>query len=461
MYLNSETGKSIFCAVFRDLSHLIKLRKKGILMDTTSVIQLFILLVLLILSGFFSSAETALTCAGKVRIRSLAEDGNKKALRVQVILESYSKMLSTILIGNNIVNIGASSLATTLTIRLFGNRFVGICTGLLTFLVLIFGEIVPKTWAGAHADKIALAYSGIIRALMVVFTPVIWIVDNIARGIIRLFHLGADPEENSITEEELRTYVDVSHEEGVIESEEREFIHNVFDFSDSTASEIMIPRIDVSAVSSAATYEEIFALFKKTMYTRIPVYEEENPDNIIGFIHMKDFLLTKDSPRFKISKLLRKVHYTYERKKTSDLFVELREKATSLVIVLDEYGSAVGMITMEDLLEEIVGEIRDEYDADEAELIKHIDDSTYLIEASMKLDDVNDALGLSLESEDYDSLGGIMIDKLDRLPKNNETVTLEDGITLRARGIYQNRIRKVLLRLPEIPDEEDSGCNRE
>lgn len=423
-------------------------------MDTIGVIQLLILFVLLILSGFFSSAETALTCANKVRIRSLAEDGNKKALRVQSILESYSKMLSTILIGNNIVNIGASSLATTLTIRLLGNQFVGICTGLLTFLVLIFGEIVPKTWAGSHADKIALAYSGIICALMVLLTPAIWVVDNIAQGIICLFHLGADPAEGSITEDELRTYVDVSHEEGVIESEEREYIHNVFDFSDSTASEIMIPRIDMAAISSTAAYEDIFALFKKTMYTRIPVYEEENPDNIIGFVHMKDFLLTKDSPRFKVGKILRKVYYTYERKKTSDLLVELREKATSLAIVLDEYGSAVGMITMEDLLEEIVGEIRDEYDADEAELIKQIDERTYLIEAGMKLDDVNNALDLSLQSEDFDSLGGIMIDKLDRLPKNNEIITLEDGSTLQARGISQNRIRKVLMKLPLVPVKE-------
>lgn len=425
-------------------------------MDTIGVIQLLILLVLLILSGFFSSAETALTCANKVRMRSLAEDGNKKALCVQVILESYSKVLSTILIGNNIVNIGASSLATTLTIRLLGNQFVGVCTGLLTFLVLIFGEIVPKTWAGSHADKIALAYSGIIRVLMVLLTPVIWVVDNIARGIIRIFRLGAKPGEGSITEDELRTYVDVGHEEGVIESEEREYIHNVFDFSDSTASEIMIPRIDMTSISSSAAYEEIFTLFKKTMYTRIPVYEEDS-DNIIGFVHMKDFLLTKDSPRFKVNKILRPVYYTYERKKTSDLLVELREKSTSLAIVLDEYGSAVGMITMEDLLEEIVGEIRDEYDADEAELIKQIDDHTYLIEAGMKLDDVNDALDLSLESEDFDSLGGIMIDKLDRLPKNNEIVTLEDGSTLQARGIYQNRIRKVLIRLPIPKENEGSG----
>ncbi|MEY8522292.1 HlyC/CorC family transporter [bacterium 1XD8-76] len=423
-------------------------------MDTTGVIQLLILLILLILSGFFSSAETALTCANKVRIRSLADEGNKRALRVQIILESYSKVLSTILIGNNIVNIGASSLATTLTIRLFGNRFVGICTGILTFLVLIFGEIVPKTWAGSHADKIALAYSGIIHILMTVLTPIIWIVDNIAQGIIRLFHLGAKPGEGNITQEELRTYVDVSHEEGVIESGERKFIHNVFDFSDSTAAEIMIPRINMTTLSSDSTYEEIFTQFKKTMYTRIPVYEDDNPDNVIGFVHMKDFILTKDSPRFKVNKILRNVYYTYERKKTSDLFVELREKATNIAIVLDEYGSAVGMITMEDLLEEIVGEIRDEYDADEAELIKKIDTHRYLIEGSMKVDDVNEALNLSLESEDYDSIGGIMIDRLDRLPKNNETVVLENGISLQARGISQNRIRNVLIKFPQVPDDE-------
>ncbi len=429
-------------------------KKKGILMDTTGVIQLLILLILLILSGFFSSAETALTCANKVRIRSLADEGNKRALRVQIILESYSKVLSTILIGNNIVNIGASSLATTLTIRLFGNRFVGICTGILTFLVLIFGEIVPKTWAGSHADKIALAYSSIIHILMTVLTPIIWIVDNIAQGIIRLFHLGAKPGEGNITQEELRTYVDVSHEEGVIESGERKFIHNVFDFSDSTAAEIMIPRINMTSLSSDSTYEEIFTQFKKTMYTRIPVYEDDNPDNIIGFVHMKDFILTKDSPRFKVNKILRNVYYTYERKKTSDLFVELREKATNIAIVLDEYGSAVGMITMEDLLEEIVGEIRDEYDADEAELIKKIDTHRYLIEGSMKVDDVNEALDLSLESEDYDSIGGIMIDRLDRLPKNNETVVLENGISLQARGISQNRIRNVLIKFPQVPDDE-------
>lgn len=416
-------------------------------MDTTGVIQLIILCILLILSGFFSSAETALTSANKVRIRSLADAGNKKAQRILSILDNYSKMLSTILIGNNVVNIGASSLATALTIRLFGNRFVGICTGILTFLVLIFGEIVPKTWANAHADKIAMAYGGILQKLMFLLTPIIWLTDHIARLIIRLFHLGPKPGETSITEEELRTYVDVSHEEGMIESEERKYIHNVFDFSDSTAEEIMTPRVAVTEISSSATYEEVYTLFKKTLYTRLPIYEE-TPDNIIGFVHMKDFCFAKDTPRFKVGKLAREVYYTYERKKTSDLLMEMQQKAISLAVVLDEYGSATGIITTEDLLEEIVGEIRDEYDAEEAEWIKQVDEHSYLIEAAMKLDDINNALNLSLESEDYDSLGGMMIGKLDRLPKNNERITLEDGTILQARGISGHRIRKVLMTLP-------------
>ena len=416
-------------------------------MDTQGVIQIITLVILLILSAFFSSAETALSCANKMRIRSLANEGNERAKRVQKIHENYSKMLSAILIGNNIVNIAASSLVTTFTIRLIGNTFVGIATGLLTLLVLIFGEIVPKTWAGANADKIALAYSGIISILMFVLTPVIFIVDKIASGIIKLFHMNSGSDTKLITEGELRTYMDVSKEEGVIEHEEHHIINNIFDFSDSIAEDIMIPRIDMTVVASTASYDEVLMLFRKTMYSRLPVYED-TPDNIIGMIHMKDFFFWKDEAKFKIKKLMRDIHYTYEKKKTSDLLMEMRSKAMNLAIVLDEYGSAVGMITMEDLLEEIVGEIRDEYDDDEAMFIRKVNASTYLIDASRKLIDINDTLSLSITSEDYDTLGGIMIEKLDRLPEVNEIVTLDDGITLQARSIKQHRIHTILLKMP-------------
>ena len=416
-------------------------------MDPQGVIQLITLVILLILSAFFSSAETALSCANKMRIRSLANEGNERAKRVQKIHENYSKMLSAILIGNNIVNIAASSLVTTFTIRLIGNTFVGIATGLLTLLVLIFGEIVPKTWAGSNADKIALAYSGIINILMFILTPVIFIVDKIASGIIKLFHMNSNADTKLITEGELRTYMDVSKEEGVIEHEEHHIINNIFDFSDSIAEDIMIPRIDMTVVASTASYDEVLMLFRKTMYSRLPVYED-TPDNIIGMIHMKDLFFWKDETKFKIKKLMRDLHYTYEKKKTSDLLMEMRSKAMNLAIVLDEYGSAVGMITMEDLLEEIVGEIRDEYDDDEAMFIRKVNASTYLIDASRKLIDINDTLSLSITSEDYDTLGGIMIEKLDRLPEVNEIVTLDDGITLQARSIKQHRIHTILLKMP-------------
>ena len=417
-------------------------------MDTKSIIQCIILFLLLILSGFFSSAETAFTCVNKVRIRSLAEEGNKRALRVQKIHERYSKMLSTILIGNNLVNIAASSLTTAMTIRLFGSTLIGLSTGVLTFLVLIFGEIIPKNWAGSHADKISLAYCGIIDVLMFLLTPVIWIVDTFAHATLHLFHLEADPNAENITESELRTYVEVGHEEGVLEEEEHHIINNVFDFSDSLAEEIMTPRVDLSTLPITASYEDVMQIFRRTMYTRIPIYEDD-PDNIVGMIHMKDFFFVRDPEKFKLKKILRNVYYTYERKKTSDLLMEMREKQQSMAIVLDEYGTAAGLITLEDLLEEIVGEIRDEYDDDEAELIRKVNEHSYLIDAGMKLDDVNDALSLDLSSENYDTIGGIMIEVLDRLPVSGETVTLEQGISLQARGIAHNRIKHVLLKLPE------------
>ena len=424
-------------------------------MDTSGVIQLISLFLLLLLSGFFSSAETALTTVNKVRIRTLCEEGNKRAQTTQKILDNYSKVLSTILIGNNIVNITASSLATTLAIKLWGNFAVGIATGILTILVLLFGEIVPKNLAMLNAEKISLAYSSIIYFLMQLFTPVIFIVDGLSNLIMKLLHIDPNKKVSTMTESELKTYVDVSHEDGVIESEEREMIYNVFDFSDAVAKDIMIPRIDMVTVSLDTGYENLLKVFRESMYTRIPVYEEDK-DNVIGLVNIKDFILVTDETHFRIKDILREAHYTYEFKKTADLMVEMREKTTNVAFVLNEYGSTVGMITLEDLLEEIVGEIRDEYDGDEDEFIKAVDTNIYLVEGGMKLDDINDALEISLQSEDYDSLGGLMIEKLDRLPEEDAEIELESGIRLKAQGIIHNRITKVLMTIPEkAPDTED------
>lgn len=422
-------------------------------MDTPGVIQLVSLIILIILSGFFSSAETALSTVNRVRMRTLEEEGNKRAVRVNRILENYSKMLSAILIGNNIVNLSASALATTLAMKI--NLAVGIVTGILTIVVLLCGEIVPKTWAMTSSEKISLAYSGIIYCLMQLLTPVIFVVDKLSNGILRLMHIDPNSKMATMTEAELRTYVDVSHEDGVIENEEKEMIYNVFDFSDALAKDIMIPRINMVTVSVTDSYEKVLKIFRDSMYTRLPVYQDDK-DNIIGIINIKDFILTNDESHFDVRNILRDAHYTYEFKKVADLLIEIREKTTNVIFVLNEYGATVGMITLEDLLEEIVGEIRDEYDADEEELIQKKDDRTWLVEGSMKLDDINDELGTDLESEDYDSISGIIIECLDRLPEDNEEVTLKNGIHLKVQGIDQNRIKKVLMTLPDEKTEEDS-----
>jgi CBS domain containing-hemolysin-like protein len=418
-------------------------------------LQLIALIILIILSGFFSSAETALTTVNRVRMRSLAEEGDKRAVTVNKILDQYSKMLSAILIGNNIVNLSASALATTIAMKI--NLAVGIATGILTIIVLLCGEIVPKTFAMLSSEKLSLRYSGIVYGLMQLLTPVIFVVDALSHLLLRLMHIDPSQKVNTMTENELKTYVDVSHEDGVIESEEREMIYNVFDFSDAVAKDIMIPRINMVTVSVDDSYEKVLSVFRESLYTRLPVYQDDK-DNIIGLINIKDFILTENADNFQVRDILRDAHYTYEFKKVADLLLEIREKTTYMTFVLNEYGATVGMLTLEDLLEEIVGEIRDEYDADEEQLIQAIDSQTYLVEASMKLDDINDALDISLKSEDYDSIGGILIEYLDRLPEDNEEVTLENGTKLKVQGIEQNRISKVLLTLPLPQEDSPAEC---
>lgn len=420
-------------------------------MDTDGVMQLVAILILVFLSGFFSSAETSLTTANKVRLKALADEGNKRAQTALDVLDRYGKMLSAILIGNNIVNIVASSLVTTLALKI--NLAVGIATGILTVVILLFGEIIPKNVAMVYSEKMALFYASIISGLMKIMTPVIFLIDKLAAALMKLLHIDTS-KRTAMTETELRTYVEVSHEDGVIESEEREMIYNVFDFSDAVAKDIMIPRIDMATVSVDADYDQVMELFAECMYTRLPVFEEDK-DNIIGMINIKDFILVKDKGQFKISDIMRNTYYTYEFKKTADLLIEMREKCVNVSIVLNEYGAAVGMITLEDLLEEIVGEIRDEYDEDEEEFIQQVDEHVYLVEGGMKLSDINDELGTMFESEDYDSIGGLIIENLDRLPEDGETIVTDQNITLKVQGVNQNRIVKVLMTLPEKEPDED------
>lgn len=426
-------------------------------MDINTVVQLLLLLLLLALSAFFSSAETALVTVNKIHIEALADEGMKRAKNLLKIINNSGKMLSTILIGNNLVNIYASSLTTTLVTKQFGNAYVGAATGILTLIVLIFGEITPKTMATVHAEKIALAYACIIAFLMKLLTPVIFLINKLSNGVMFLFQIDPSKKGSTVTEHELRTLVDVGHEEGVIEKEEREMIYNVFDFGDSLAKDIMVPRIDISFVNVDATYHELMEIFREDGYTRFPVYEDTT-DTVIGIINMKDLLLNEQLDNFSIRSILREPYFTYEYKHTSSLMLEMREKSINFAIVLDEYGATAGLITLEDLLEEIVGEIRDEYDEEEEELLTTIvPDHEYTAVGSMKLDDLNEALHIALESEDYDSLGGYVIELLDHLPVKGEEAITADGIRLVVDKIEKNRIERVHLYLPEIEDTPEDN----
>ena len=407
----------------------------------TVVIRLVLVVVCLVLSAFFSSSETALTTVNLIRIRNLADNGDKAAAWVLKARRDQSKMLGAILIGNNVVNLSASSMLTVLVTDVFGSQAVGAATGVLTLLVLLFGEITPKTIATLEAEKNALRFARVICFLMTILTPVIFVVNLLSGGVLRL--LGVDPNKptDSITEDELRTIVEVGHEKGVIESEEKEMINNVFDLGDSVARDIMVPRIDMSCVDVEASYEELMEIFRRDHYTRLPVYED-NTDNIIGIINMKDLILLEDRAAFSVRDYLRQPLFTFESKKLSELMIEMRKTSNNIVIVLDEYGATAGLITLEDILEEIVGDIRDEFDADEEDELKEISKGEYLADGSMNLDDINDRLGLELVSEDFDSLGGFMIDRLEHLPAEGEEVDTEE-VRLVVEKVNKNRIDKV------------------
>lgn len=380
--------------------------------------------------GVFSSSETALTTVNQIRMRTLADNGDKRAARVLRVTGNPGKMLSAILIGNNIVNLSASSISTSLAIHLFGNTGAGIATGILTFLILIFGEVTPKTMATIKADSMSLTAAAPIGFLMKILTPVIFIINKLSLGLMFLLHVNIKDAQKKMTEEELRTIVDVSQENGVIEHEERDMIHNLFDFGDAEAKEIMVPRIDMTFVQADATYQEVLDIFRQDMFTRLPVYEDST-DNVIGIINMKDFLLQNDTPEFSVRNLLREPYFTYEHKNTADLFLEMRKSSISLAIVLDEYGVTAGLITLEDLLEEIVGEIRDEYDADEEDDITRISDREFYVLGSANLNDVSEALSLHFTSDDYDTIGGYCLGLLDHLPEKNEIILTDNNILLR------------------------------
>ncbi len=419
-------------------------------MDSILAVQLVVLVILIMLSAFFSSAETAFMTVNKIRIRNFEEEGRRNAAKIRRLVENPQKLLSAVLIGNNIVNLSASSLMTIAITRLLTNLGMGnqvatgvsITTGVLTLIILIFGEVTPKNLATRRAEKLCFLYVHPIYALTILFTPIAFIINSISNGLMFMLGMRKDEQENTMTESELRTIINVSHEEGIIENDEKEMISNVVDFGDSMAKDVMIPRIDVAFVPASASYQEVFDIFKREMYSRMPVYDESK-DDIIGILNLKDFFTYEGKPEdFRIDDYLRKPFFTYEYQKTSELLVQMKTESFNFAVVLDEYGATSGIITLEDLLEEIVGEIRDEYDVDEEDEIVQIRDGEFMVDGGTKLDDINETFGCHIESDDYDSIAGHIINVLEHIPEEGEEIR-ENGIRFVVEQMDKNRIDKV------------------
>ncbi len=431
-------------------------------MEPGVALRLIILFILILLSAFFSSAETAFMSVNKIKLRSEADDGSKRAALILKLLDNSTKLLSTILVGNNLVNIVASSLTTTLMIRLFGSTAVGIATGLLTLVILIFGEITPKTLATRKAERFAAFYAPFINFLMFVLTPVTFLVSRLANIVLKIFGIDPDEKNEQVTEDELLTYVDVSHEDGVLEKDEREMINNVIDFGDTLVKDVMVPSINMKCVSDDISYDELIEAFREDEYSRMPVYKG-TIDNIIGIIWAKDILLkykpSEDGSAFDIKKLMRAPYFTYDHKHTRELMSVMREEYKSMAIVLDEYNTTAGLITIEDLIEEIVGEIRDEYDLDEVDSIQILTDNTYEVQGQTVIEDVNDEFGLNIESDDYDTIAGHVIALLGHIPKVGESVT-EDNVTYTVTAIDKNRVDKITIVRHPAPESDTETSDK-
>ena len=409
-------------------------------MDSTGIlIQTIALVILLIGSGFFSASETSLMSLSKIRIRHMQEEGVKGAKLVASLIEDSNKLLSTILVGNNVVNIAATSISTSLFMTLLGSNGVPVATAVMTVLVLLFGEITPKTIAANNSEKVAIFVSRPIKVIIFILKPVVWVFNLVTGVIFKILGVKDKSNQPYITEEELKTMVNVSHEEGVLEIEERQIINNVFQFGDMQAKEAMVQRLDMIAINSEDKYEEIIEMFKNEKFSRMPVYNE-SIDDIIGILNIKDiiFLSDEEIQQFNIKDYIREPFFTYEFKKITQLLEEMKIEKSQMAIVVDEYGGTAGLITIEDLVEVIVGDIEDEYDEEEEE-IQVIKEDEYIVDGSIKITDVNELIGVRLESEEFDSIGGYIIG---RLPEENEVIEV-DNIKFCIESLDKNRIKKV------------------
>jgi putative hemolysin len=401
---------------------------------------LLLLVLLIASSAFFSASETALMSLSPLKVRHMIEEKHKHAKVVARLVENPPRLLGAILVGNNLVNIGASAIATALAIDLFGDVGISIATVVMTVIVLIFAEITPKSLAADKAEQVALRVAKPVLYFTKLFTPLVWLLTRITGLLVRLLGGHSDGDAAVITERELKTMIDVGHEEGVLEGQERQMIQNVFRFADSRVREVMIPRTDAVMLSDDATYDEALALFREEGYSRLPVYGE-HLDEILGVLHVKDLLFYEAPDAFRVHDAMKPVFFTYEFQRTLAVLEEMKKERVRLAVVLDEYGGTVGIVTMEDLVEEIVGELADEYDEPEPNIVL-IREGQYILSGATSISQLNNETGLDIESADVDSIGGYITYRLDRLPDKGEVIELE-GFTVTILEVSQNRILRL------------------
>jgi putative hemolysin len=420
-------------------------------LSSESIWQLVFFAVLLFLSAFFSASETAFLLLNKITLKHLAEDKVKGAENAWKLLENRDRLRNAILVADNAVNIGAAVLAASLAIRHYEHNGVLIAVSAMILIILIFGETIPISLAEAYPDRIAFSVSGIILFIIRLLSPVTFLLDTVTRLIIRLFGGKVRDKKPHITEEELRTMVNVGHEEGVLETEERKMLQNVFQFGDSQVKDVMVPRTDIVAIDAQSAYDEVLDLFKKEQYSRMPVYLN-TLDNIIGILHVKDiFFFDDQKDKFDIHKNIRKPYYTYENKRIAELFEDMREKRLQMIVVADEYGGTAGIITMQDMIEEIFGDIGDEYE-DVVDEIQQIGEGEYIIDGLTRLTTLNEELGTSLESEHYETIGGFITGIMGRFPKKGEIVVFNE-LKWTVLDVYRTRVKRLRLKIAESPPE--------
>lgn len=420
-----------------------------------------LMFLFLSLSAYFMSSETAITAVSKVRLRQLENEGDERARKLNSLLKDSTRLLSTILLGNNIAQNALTAILTAVTLRWLSNLdlnpgwAIPISTIISTFLILIFAEVTPKSYAFQRAEKVALFTATPLSILHKLFSPVAIVMTTVANLILKVFGLKLVNPEPFVTEEEIKTLVDIGEEEGIIEEEEREIIEGVFEFSETLAREVMVPRVDIVALDVNSTFEEAIDTINMSGHSRIPIYEE-TIDNIVGILYAKDLLKyfgLKNPPPLKA--IMRSPYYVPETKPIDELFREMRAQKIHMAIIIDEYGGTAGLVTIEDILEELVGEIMDEYDINEESMVKEIAPDELIVDGRMNLEELNEMLGVNLPAEETDTIAGFVYDHISHIPKAGEEFEY-DGVLIRVEEVRGRRITK--LRIKKVTrGEKDEG----